>query len=177
MENRIKNKFERLEESRKALIRSIESVDENVLNIPPKPNKWSVNQILYHLQMSEYGSYKYVTKKLQSDSITTNGWKSKMASLILKIALVLPLKYKAPKVARIPPESLDFSELKNTWEKNRKSLWELVSTLPEEIARKNIYNHPAAGQFNLSQMLAFFQDHFDHHEKQVARIIRQKQEL
>ena len=173
MENRIKNKFERLEESRKALIRSIESAGVSSLNKAPKPGKWSVNQILYHLQMSEYGSYKYVTKKLQSDNISTNGWKSKMASLILKIALVLPLKYKAPKVARIPPESLDFPELKITWEKNRVALWEMISTLPEETARRNIYRHPAAGRFNLSQMLTFFQDHFDHHLKQVMGILKQ----
>ena len=172
MENRIKIKFESLEESRKALIGSIESANESNLNKAPKPGKWSVNQILYHLLMSEYGSYKYVTKKLQSDNITTNGWKSKMASLILKIALVLPLKYKAPKVARIPPESLDFLELKSTWEINRAALWEMISTLPEETAKKNIYRHPAAGRFNLSQMLTFFQDHFDHHQKQVLNILQ-----
>lgn len=174
MENRIKNKFERLEESRKALIRSIESVDENVLNIPPKPNKWSVNQILYHLQLSEYASYNYVTKKIKADHLTRNGIKSKMASLILKIALILPLKFKAPKVVSTPPENIDFNELSNTWEKNRMALWDLISTLPEETAHMNIYNHPAAGRFNLAQMLTFFQDHFDHHEKQVLRIIKQE---
>jgi len=96
MENRIKNKFEQLEDSRKALIRKIDNVDESVLNKSPSPGKWSVNQIIYHLQKSEYASYNYVTKKLQSDDLTRNGYKSKMASFILKIAFILPLKYKPP---------------------------------------------------------------------------------
>ena len=95
-----------------------------------------------------------------------------MASLILKIVLILPLKFKAPKVVSTPPENIDYSELISTWENNRVALWEMISTLPEETARKNIYNHPAAGRFNLSQMLTFFQDHFDHHQKQVLRILK-----
>ena len=172
MENRIKNKFERLEDSRKALIRTIDSLDESVLNKSPRPGKWSVNQIIYHLQKSEHASYNYVTKKLQSDDPTRNGYKSKVASFILKIAFILPFKYKAPKVVRNVPGNLDFSKVNNTWEKNRLALWELISTLPEEIARRNIFNHPFAGRFNLLQMLTFFQDHFDRHRRQVLRILK-----
>ncbi len=172
MENRIKNKFERLEDSRKALIRTIDSVDESVLNKSPRPGKWSVNQIIYHLQKSEHASYNYVTKKLQSDDLTRNGYKSKMASFILKIAFILPLKYKAPKVVSDVPENLDFSELDNTWKKNRVVLWELISTLTEDTAHRNIYRHPYVGRLNLLQMLTFFQDHFDRHRRQVLRILK-----
>jgi len=172
MEKRIKNKFERLEDSRKALIRTIDSVDESVLNKSPRPGKWSVNQIIYHLQKSEYASYNYVTKKLQSDDLTRNGYKSKMASLILKIAFILPLKYKAPKAISNVPENLDFNDLSNMWEKNRSALWELICSLPEETAHRNIYRHPYAGRLNLLQMLTFFQDHFDRHRRQVLRILK-----
>jgi len=174
MENRIKNKFEQLEDSRKALISTIDSVDESVLNKSPRPGKWSVNQIIYHLQKSERASYNYVTKKLQSDDLTRNGYKSKMASLILKIAFILPFKYNAPKVVRNVPENLYFTDLSNTWEKNRNALWELITALPEETARRNIYRHPAAGRLNLIQMLTFFQDHFDRHRRQVLRILKQQ---
>jgi len=173
MDNRIKNKFERLEESRKALISTIENVEESTLNKAPKPGKWSVNQILYHLQLSEYLSYNYVTKKIKSNQLAKNGYKSKIAFLILKITLILPLKFKAPKFVSTFPENIDFTDLSNTWEKNRHALWELISTLPEETARRNIYRHPGAGRFNLSQMLTFFQDHFDRHQKQVLRILKQ----
>jgi len=173
MENRIKNKFEKLEDSRKALIRTIDSVEESVLNKSPRPGKWSVNQIIYHLQKSEHASYNYVTKKLQSDNLARNGYRSKMASLILKIAFILPLKYRAPKAVRDVPENLDFTDLSNKWKKNRNALWDLISTLPEETAHRNIYRHPAAGRLNLYQMLTFFQDHFDRHQKQMLRILKQ----
>lgn len=174
MENKIKNKFERLEDSREALIRTLDSVDESVLNKSPRPGKWSVNQIIYHLKKSEHASYNYVTKKLQSDDLTRNGYKSKVASFILKIAFILPLKYKAPKVLRNVPENLDFPDLSNTWKKNRVALGELISALPEKTGHRNIYRHPYAGRFNLYQMLTFFQDHFDRHRRQVLRILKQQ---
>ncbi len=64
MNPRIEAKLSLLESTRLSLLERLKKVDEQKLNTPPAPGKWSVAQIIYHLNKAESNSVIYVSKKM-----------------------------------------------------------------------------------------------------------------
>ena len=56
--------FNMLETSRKKLTDDLKKLDPALLQYKPAPDKWSVSEVLNHLQFSEQASIAYATKKI-----------------------------------------------------------------------------------------------------------------
>lgn len=165
--------FRKLEATRQDLIKKLEACDEKIAGYRPAPDKWSVTQIFYHLNLSESQSIGYVRKKmLGGDKLKQTGLAAEFRYATLKLTLQSNFKFKAPAILGNVPEHLNYHEVMANWNETRRELQTLLETMPDHLIGREVYRHPRAGRLNLAQMVAFFQDHFDHHTRQVKRRIK-----
>lgn len=171
MNKKIEAKLNLLEDTRHKMLEALKSVPVQKLNTSPSPGKWSVAQIIYHLNKAESNSVIYVGKKmLDVKNLKKTGVIEAFKLWLVKLAFALPFKYKAPAVLGDMPGNVDYAEIIAEWDETRKRLIELISSLPEDMLSNNVFKQPAAGRLNIYQMLDFMQAHFNRHEKQVERI-------
>jgi uncharacterized damage-inducible protein DinB len=163
--------FDRLEAGRKDLIESLDLLHENQFNFKPGQGKWSIAEIIHHLVLSEQGTYRYMTKKNQAEKLPKLGWQASFRSAILNLGLKLPLKYKAPRKGNIlPTGKTSYLQLRQEWQEVRGNLWEFIRQLSPERMQSAIFRHPFGGYFTIFQTLRFFEEHIEHHRKQIERI-------
>src|SRR5581483_6186009 len=112
MDKRVDAKVSLLEITRISLLERLESVDIKKLNTPPSTGKWSVAQIIYHLNKAESNSVIYVGKKmLDIKNLKRSGLYEKLKMAVVKLAFILPVKYKAPSVLGDMPSNVNYSEI------------------------------------------------------------------
>lgn len=159
-----------------ALLRELSKIPEETLNRRPANGGWSAAQTVWHLIMVEELSFKYVQKKLSfGGSFEKVGIGARWRSFWLKIALGMPVKFKAPATSgdNLPGHST-FAEISAYWEKTRAAWSDFLSQMPEALEDKSVYKHPRAGRLGWVQMLDFFAEHFDRHRLQIERALLQE---
>lgn len=174
MDPQINDLLSKFESSWQKLMTQLESFPPALMNKQWAPGKWSVVQIMQHLTFAEGDSVKYMKYKLSTEKkFKKAGFKAWYRWLLLKIALLLPVKFKAPAALPPPKNSLSFSEAKEEWAAARSSMRELIETMSSEQLNAELYKHPIVGRMNMSQALKFMQEHFDRHEKQIMRVMEE----
>jgi len=163
--------WQKIEKARRDLFATLDKLSEETLNTKPAENEWSQIQVLYHLLYTEELSRQYISKKLHNPlSIPSPSFKTRIKLGMLTLALRSPIKFKAPPIVSALPPYASWSETKERWDKNRKELSLLLSNISDEMGLQAIFKHPIAGYLNLPQMLVFFYEHWQHHEKQIKRV-------
>lgn len=167
--------FDRLEIQRKDLISFYKSFNGEQLAFKPGPQSWSMNQVLRHLVTAEHQSLKLIKRKMnQTGDLPDVTLGARTRAMVLKIALALPIKFKAPKIADVQDEVPDPDVLFNEWNGVRMEFKEFLMETDEEKFTKTVYQHPRAGYLTLKQAIEFMEDHIRHHQKQIDRIRRDK---
>ncbi len=156
-----------------ALLGELSKIPEETLNRRPTDGGWSAAQTAWHLIMVEELSFKYVQKKLGfGGSFEKVGLGVHWSSLWLKVALYLPIKFKAPATSGDDlPSHSTFAEIEAHWHKTRAAWTDFLAQMPEELEDKTVYKHPRAGRLGWVQMLDFFEVHFGRHLLQIKRAL------
>lgn len=171
MNPKLEIKYLSLETSRNRLLDELEGLDDELLNTPPAAEKWSINQIVYHLVEVEKVTTGYISNKLQKeDSLASSGFSNNLKSLLLKLALRSGRKFKAPAVVAEVPESIRLHKLRQQWDTTRYKLEDVLNEVPAHLMDKCLFKHPYVGPLSITQTLSFLQDHFNHHERQIQQI-------
>ncbi|MDZ7721139.1 MAG: DinB family protein [Balneolaceae bacterium] len=166
--DKLKDHLDQIESDRNNLFSELDNLSQEQLQFRKSPDKWTILQILDHLKTSEKLSVVYIKRKSGSgDKFRKSGFRSKFRLFALKLAFVLPFKYKAPKISDATGKDPDYKELKSDWENVRRDLKELIQNLDESTLKSEIYKHPRIGMLNMQQTLGFFETHFKHHQKQI----------
>jgi hypothetical protein len=169
---KLSSKFDNLEKSRKDLTAYLQAVDRNGLTFKTTENKWSTIQICFHVIKSEQLTMLSLNKNLQlKDNLMKSGIITLIRDASLTFVLKSNFKVKAPAIVANMPEYYDLTELMKKWETIRISLKDFLDNFPEQYLNKEIFKHPYAGWLNLFQAFNFLQNHFDHHEAQVIKLI------
>ena len=164
--------FDTIEEKRKEIFQSLDSLSDKQLRFKPGPDDWNLLQVLHHIYTSEKLSYLYIKRKITgTERPGKTGWGSSLRLFALKAAFLLPVKYKAPSIVDASDEDPDYDSMKTNWKDIRSGLRELIEESETEILEREIYKHPAAGLMNMKQALLFMKTHMSHHEKQMERIM------
>lgn len=152
------------------MLERLKAIDVQKLNASPAPGKWSVAQVIYHLNQAESQSVLYVSKKmLDVNNLKRSGLYEQLKMLLVKITFILPFRYKAPKILGEVPQVVDYPDIKLKWDETRKRLKDLIASMPEDMLSKKVFKQPAAGRLDIYQMLDFMQAHFNRHLKQVEK--------
>ena len=165
--------FEKIEIERKHLYERLKSYDEIVLHAKPKPDAWSVIEVIEHLIAAEQASLQYLRKKTKD----LNGAKKstigeRFRSMALHFFLAAPIKFKAPSVAEPLSNNATLADTQARWNAIRTDLNVLWNNLPEDVLDRSWFKHALAGKLNLMQMLEFFGNHFERHEHQIWRTLK-----
>ena len=167
--------FDRLEKQRQEIQAFCKEFSDEQLRFKPETDSWSMLQVLRHLVTAESQSVKLIKRKMsRADELPNVNMQARGRALLLKIALALPLKFKAPKIAEVQEEAPDFEKLLNEWTQVRNDFHALLSETGDENYAKTVYQHPRAGYLTLKQAIEFMEDHIRHHQKQIERIRRDK---
>lgn len=172
MEKKLLRQFDALEKQRQQLLQRISSLNDEQLNKIPAADKWSINQIIFHVILAEELSYKSIKAKvISSKDFQKASAMSFVRSALLKLFLRSSKKFKAPLIVSEPPLKSNLSDLIIKWEEVRLLMKELLESLPPHLLNKYIYKHPAAGKMNIYGGLDFMYEHTRRHETQISRII------
>ena len=172
MNAKLQKQFDALEKSRNNLFDDLKAYDDELINKKPTPQAWSITEVMEHLILAEEFSLQYLQKKTQDTSkVPVAGLSSRWRFLLTRTMFLTGIKYKAPKIIIPASKYSSVEELNARYSKVRKDTIDLLNKLPEEDLKKEIWKHAIAGKMNISQMLAFFNIHFNRHRKQVYRTL------
>jgi len=166
-----------LEIKKKQLINLISTLPLEKYMQQPDPQSWSVDQAANHLYLSEKLSLAYLRKKLNyPDTVPKFHFKSWIGIFFYKY-IIRFTRAKAPKHINmwegqhvLPPDPLD-----QQWSELRVEMKNFITDQLPRFKDHLVYNHPFAGRLTFTQMLQFFNDHIDHHTKQIHRILKKIQ--
>jgi uncharacterized damage-inducible protein DinB len=174
MRKKLLKLYNTLEEERNSLFTILNNFNDESINKQPGPQKWSAQQVMNHLILSEKYSVGYCQKKL---SFNPNLKKGSIGAAIkawtVSTYFNLPLKINAPKGIDTPAlptyESVD--ETKRKWKLEREEMKQFLENVDDIYLDKEIYKHPFAGRLTLQGMMKFFIAHFRHHRKQIDKAL------
>ena len=174
MQKKILSCNERYTKAVENLLQELASVDHATLNRKPANGGWSAGQTAWHLLLAEELALAYVRKKLSyGGTFKTVGWTEKWRMFLLKVVLLLPIKFRAPQLTsdEYLPSDIQWQELANRWQAIRGAWAEFFETMPATLENKAVFKHPRAGKIGWTQMLAFLDDHLSRHRKQIKRAL------
>jgi hypothetical protein len=134
--------------------------------------KWSINQLIFHLNNVEKSVLDYINYKNGKGELTQKaGLKAALRYYFLKVLLSTNMKFKTPKKVSQIPETLDFEQLMNDWNSTQDAFEKFLQHYPAELKGKAVFKHPYAGMLSIEQTIEFLVDHSKHHRKQMKRLI------
>lgn len=168
--------FDRLEKQRNEIFVLFDPLTDEQLHFSLGPEKWNLLQIALHVMTGEKLSVIYIKRKTGSNNETPqSGLRAKVRLFLLKVAFILPFKFKAPKITDATGKDPDYEQLKSDWQKVREDLKFLIEELDDKRLKSELFKHPRVGMLNMKQALEFMSTHADHHIKQVRMIMNYKE--
>ncbi|MCH8568428.1 MAG: DinB family protein [Balneolales bacterium] len=171
MKRKTQKLFVRMEVERIELMKACKSLSSKQLRFKPGVDEWNILQVLRHIITAEKQSLILIQKRLdRKESVPKSGAGAAFRYFLLKTALILPLKYKAPKFVDVSEDYPDFDSMISEWTETRRDLNQIIESNDDQTLAKALYRHPRAGMLNVLQALRFMTTHISHHQKQIARI-------
>lgn len=173
MSKQLAKKYEDIEDVKNQFLQKVANIPDDLFNQKPDDGSWSLAQVFYHIYFVEFGTITTINKNLKADKVKLNaGISNVFRSLLLKIILKSPFKFKAPKVVSEVPAQISFQEIKEMFDKNTQAFKDVLTDLPEALENKQIFKHPLAGLFTINETLHFVREHYLHHEMQIDRLLK-----
>lgn len=170
MDRKLKKQLQQLDEILAEYEAIVMHLDVEKANQKSPEGGWSALEIVEHLKAAEKGSLSYLEKKkgefglANSTSIGTYYRYS-----VLWLALVLPIKFKAPKSLEEPQGPYEPTVVFAEWKSVRNQLAQFIENHGDAVRGKDVFKHPRAGKMNLNLMLGFMLVHAKRHLDQLKR--------
>lgn len=166
--------FNQLQHQLDVLLQQVKPFTHQQQNFKPGGTSWSMLQICRHLIQSETQINKYLRKKiLGAGKVEQAGVRAFFRSLVLTIAMRLPLKYKVPDAIAVDlAEDYSYEVLSADWKALRTEIRDFLEDIDEAIAKKELFRHPLLGKMSLVQGLRFMNEHVARHSRQLERILQ-----
>ncbi len=174
MDVAVSKRFSRLEALRKEAHELLASYSDETVNTPEARGKWGAIQHFAHIMGSETAGLTYMKKKMAGASEAGKaGFMGGARLAVLRLALSLPLKFKAPPVLQEPEMYISKEEFFQQWESLRKEYEDFLGKVDTNFVHVKLYKHPAVGRMSILQALDFMAVHLDRHIKS-ARVMLKK---
>jgi len=145
------------------------NLDKNSIK---ETEKWSINQLIFHLNNVEKSVLDYINYKNAKGELTQKaGLKATLRYFSLKVLLSTNMKFKTPKKVSEIPEKLDFDQLVTDWNATQFAFEKFLQHFPKELEGKAVFKHPYAGMISIEQTIKFIVDHAKHHQNQMERLV------
>ena len=132
------------------------------------PQKWSVAEVVEHLQRAYSGTAKGFERCLEKQATLATGqtFQQKVASFVLITLGYFPPGREAPKYV-IPTGELDLQAVLDAARRDLQRLDAAAINARAQFGAAKIVDHPRLGALTVDQWLTFHLVHTRHHEKHI----------
>lgn len=167
----IKRRFTRLEQIWQQYNSIIDNASDVQRHYKPAPDAWNMLQVVQHIMASEGGTLNFMNKRPPLQPTLFDKIGNALRSALLTVALKSTIKFKAPNVPGLSPETTNpWEESKPKWEQIHQGLQQYLEQFPASKMGYVVFKHPAAGKLNMLQTMDFLVEHAAHHLQQINRL-------
>jgi len=175
MHKSLEKTYKKFTDDFEILLNKCAQLTSEELNEPISKGKWSVGQILTHINLAIKNCNNYLLKKLQTpENIPPTNFTTFFRYKLLNTALKSDLKFKAPRGIDIIQETNAIEKIQEEWSKQNGVLSELLESFPTFLLKKAVFRHPSAGRITIHQTLEFMHLHILHHKRQIERHLQSR---
>lgn len=160
--------LQRLDDRRRALLDSLESLSPEALRARPAEGAWSSLEILEHLVVAE----QVILQGLPDPATLIDRPRSlqqRCTYPLVWLVLRLGIPVKAPSRRMLPTGGATLAELRERWDATHAWLRAYAEGLPPGGGGKAIFAHPVCGPITLSQALRLDRLHLEVHTRQIRK--------
>ena len=163
-----------LEESRSALLGSVESLSQQQFDNKTDAESWSVGEILNHLHVTDTGVTRILNKQIQRAQNKGIGPDTNEESIAHSLdqydLTTVKKKIKAPK-GFVPEHGNPKEEVLNLLKTSRSSLMETIGKSSDFDLTQLEFPHPMIGKMNMYQWILFVDQHERRHTNQLKDVL------
>ena len=168
----IQEKFERLTQTRRALLLHLDSLPPEALSFKAAPDKWSIIEVVEHLVIVEEDFLKQVTTNKPSPPLDSESRSLEKYQTVIKV-MERDIPVDVPHESMEPQGRLGLDKLIGQWDDIRIKMKGFLGEINSENKDDMVYQHPYAGRLDISETLHFIDVHFDNHVRHIDKILAQ----
>lgn len=160
-------------QKRARLLDDIATMPPATVTSHPRPGKWSIQEIVEHLVLSEVGVLGDLAA-LRQIPPQRRALKHRIRYWVVMFVLRFDIPVQVPSRALLPKGGRSVAELGQQWEANHRLLgaW-LADPAPKQVGAP-LFVHPIAGPMTTIESLRMLEVHLDRHARQVRRLVRRQ---
>ncbi|MHA7584243.1 DinB family protein [Paenibacillus vandeheii] len=153
--------FTRNDDIRSQIWEAISGLNEEQLNLRPTPERWSMMQVLRHLNLMESIIVKQARTALEKEQTVSVDKKPYELTLDRSHSVNAPAHLQPP----AEPEAL--ANVRNDLETSHQALMHVAQDHEAELLRSKSFPHPVFGEMDLAQWVDFASYHEERHLAQI----------
>ncbi len=169
MISELRDKFERYDRTRLALLDDLAVLNDNQIRRKPSPSEWSILQIIQHMVLAERDVMQYLPEPEELIH-RKRGLRARIFYVVVLLILRWNIRVPVPSKGMVPDGNTSLSELRQQWDENMRWFREYVDSLGPEDLKRAVFSHPLAGPLNGPQAGTLAQYHFEAHLRQINKV-------
>ncbi len=168
--------FEKIEQQKADILVRVEGWPIELLGFRPSEGEWSAVEVLDHLVRTEDAIQ--AAARIGLSKPHRIGLLDKLRTRSLSAVFRSDRRVKVPRRVTqvLPGAGNTVNSVRDSWGLSRASLAQFLVTIPEALLSEGIFKHPVGGWMSVTGILGFLSDHITHHEFQLSRILKVKEE-
>lgn len=167
----IDHQLRSIEAKRARLIELVSGIEPARLAAHPRPDKWSIQEIVEHLVLSEVGVFGDFAQ-LGQQTPRPRRTRDRILYLVVMFILRLDIPVRVPSPAMSPKGGLSLADARVQWEANHDRLRAWVMTSDQSLLNLPLFRHPVAGPMTTAQSLRMLEVHLDRHGRQIDALVK-----
>jgi DinB superfamily len=163
-------RLQSIETKRILLQQRVSGLEPHVMTARPRPDKWSILEIVEHLVLSErvvFGPADALEQRTPRERSLRNRALYWMVMFILRFDIPV----KVPSAALLPEGTRSVGSLWAQWEASHAALRRWVEASDTRVRRHALFSHPVAGPMTMADTLRMLDVHLDRHIRQVEALV------
>jgi uncharacterized damage-inducible protein DinB len=169
MISELRDKFERYDLIRRALLDDLAVLNDDQIRRKPGPKEWSILQIVQHMVLAEQGVMQYLPEPEELID-RSRGIRARVFYVVVLLILRLNIRVPVPSERMVPDGNTSLSKLRQQWDENMRWFRRYVDSLGPDDLKRAVFGHPIAGPLTGPQAGKLAQYHFDAHLRQINKV-------
>ena len=165
----IEDRLDSIELKRARLMDLVSSIDPTRVAARPRPEKWSIREIVEHLVLSEAGVFGKLDE-LGHRRPRARTIKDRVLYLVVMFILRFDIPVQVPSPDMRPGGVATLPDLEAQWASNHALLRAWVTSTEKGLLAQPLFVHPVAGPMTMVQALRMLEVHLDRHTRQIRKL-------
>lgn len=163
-------RLQSIEAKRVRLQQRISGLEPHVVTARPRPDKWSILEIVEHLVLSERVVFGPLDA-LEQRTPRARSLGNRALYWVVMFILRFDIPVKVPSAALLPEGARSVESLWTQWEASHAALRRSVEASDTRVRRHALFSHPVAGPMTMADTLRMLEVHLDRHIRQIERLM------